>query len=167
MKSSKRVVSHVLTDAVRIPYIRALRAVAAVLLVAVLFASCISAPEYPVYPPPATKALPAGFDDAFKAALSVLREDARLELHTIDKAGRFIAMEKVSGFVFFRHRTVLDIRLEPVGPAETKISVKLTAEDYEMGGFTREAGWYPSSNVDTFLGEDIMGLIGKRVAQGS
>ena len=141
-----------------------LAATAIVLLAGALLASCASAPAYPVYPPPLTKALPADFDDAFKAALSVLRDDDRLDLHTIDKAGRFIAMEKAGGFVFFRHRTVLDIRLEPVGPAETKISVKLKAEDYEMGGFTREAGWYPSPRVDEFLGEDILGLIEKRLA---
>ena len=141
-----------------------LAATTIVLLAGVLLASCASAPEYPVYSPPLTKSLPADFDDAFNAALSVLRDDGRLDLHTIDRAGRFIAMEKAAGFVFFRHRTVLDIRLEPVGPAETKISVKLKAEDYEMGGFTREAGWYPSPRVDEFLGEDILGLIEKRLA---
>ena len=143
---------------------RALATIAIVMLAGVLFASCASAPEYPVYPPPLTKALPADFDDTFEAALSVLREDGRLDLHTIDKAGRFVAMEKATGFVFFRHRTVLDIGLEPVGPAETKISVKLKAEDYETGGFTHEAGWYPSPRVDEFLGEDILSLIEKRLA---
>ncbi len=113
------------------------------------------------------KIVPADFDRAFKAALAVLREDARLELHTIDKAGRFIVLEKATGFIFFRHRTILDVALEPAGPDKTRITMKLKAENYEMGGLTREAGWYPSSEVDTFLGEDIMGLIEKRVAQAS
>jgi hypothetical protein len=140
---------------------------AAVCMACFVFFSCASAPEYPVYSPPTTRVLPADFDEVFKAALSVLREDARLELHTIDNAGRFIAMEKVAGFIFFRHRTILDIRLEPVERGETKISMILRAEDYEMGGFTRPAGWYPSHDVDTFLGEDILGLIEKRVGRAA
>ena len=127
--------------------------------------SCASAPQYPVYPTPTTKVLPAPYEDAFKSILAVLKHDDRLELHTIDKAGRFLAWEKTSGFVFFRQRTVLDIELRPEGSDKTNISMKLTAEDYEMGGFRREAGWYPSSTVDTFLGEDIMGLIEKEVAK--
>lgn len=127
--------------------------------------SCASAPQYPVYPEPTTKVLPASYEDAFKSALAVLKHDARLELHTIDKAGRFLAWEKTSGFIFFRHRTILDIELESEGAGATKISMKLTAEDYEMGGFRREAGWYPSSIVDTFLGEDIMDLIEKEVSK--
>ena len=127
--------------------------------------SCASAPQYPVYSTPTTKVLPASYEDVFKSALAVLKRDARLELHTIDKAGRFLAWEKTSGFIFFRHRTILDVELRPEGADATNISMKLTAEDYEMGGFKREAGWYPSSTVDPFLGEDIMGLIEKEVAK--
>ena len=111
--------------------------------------------------------LPAGFVDAFKATRTVLREDPRLVLDTLDKAGRFIAFEKVGGFIFFRHRTILDIKLESLGPEETKITLRLNAEDYEMGGLTRPAGWYPSSEVDTFLGEDIMNLIEREIAKPS
>ena len=134
-------------------------------LAGLVFVSCASAPEYPIYPAPTTRTLSAGYDDAFKATLAVLRGDERLELHTIDKKGKFLAWEKTAGFIFFRHRTILNIELEPSGAGETKITLKLKAEDYEMGGFTREAGWYPSSRVDTFLGEDIMGLIEKEVAK--
>jgi hypothetical protein len=97
------------------------------------------------------------------ATSAVLQEDRRLVLHTLDKAGRFIAVEKTGGFIFFRHRTILDITLEPVGPEETKIAMSLSAEDYEMGGFTRPAGWYPSPGVDFFLGEDVMNLIEKKI----
>jgi hypothetical protein len=97
--------------------------------------------------------------------LAVLKHDDRLELHTIDKAGRFVAWEKTSGFVFFRQRTVLDIELRPEGTDGTLIIMKLTAEDYEMGGYRHEAGWYPSSEVDTVLGQDVMGLIEVKVAE--
>jgi hypothetical protein len=112
-----------------------------------------------------TKVLPASFQETFDAARSVLNEDRRLVLHTVDNAGRFVAWEKTGGFIFFQHRTVLDIRLEPVGPEETKIAMHLRAEAYEMGGLTRPADWYPSSDVDTFLGEDIMGLIENKAAK--
>jgi hypothetical protein len=132
-----------------------------------LLASCASAPEYPVYPQPTTKILPFSYEDTFKSALAVLKRDERLELHTIDKAGRFLAWEKTTGFILFRHRTILDIELKPEGPDATKVTMKLAAEDYETGGLTREAGWYPSSMVDTTLGEDIMGLIEKEAANSS
>jgi hypothetical protein len=105
--------------------------------------------------------------DAFMTTKAVLQEDPRLDLHTLDKAGRFIAYEKVGGFIFFRNRTILDIRLEPVSPAETKIAMSMEAENYEMGGFTRPAGWYPSPEVDTFLGEDILHVIVMRLGEMS
>jgi hypothetical protein len=142
-----------------------LRLVIALCLAGLVFTSCASAPEYPVYPAPTTKVLSAGYEDTFKAALVVLRGDERLELHTIDKAGRFLAWEKATGFIFFRHRTILDIELEPSGADETKMTLKLKAENYEMGGFTREAGWYPSPRVDTLLGADVVGLIEKELAK--
>ncbi len=135
---------------------------AAVLAVVIALASCASSAEYPAMPPPMTKVLPASFQKTFDATRSVLDEDRRLVLHTIDNAGRFVAWEKTGGFIFFQHRTVLDIRLEPVGPEQTKVVMHMSAESYEMGGLTRPAGWYPSSDVDTFLGEDIMGLIEKK-----
>lgn len=145
----------------------AVRWLVIICLAGAVFASCASTSPYPDYPPPTAKDVQAGFDDTFNAVLEVLREDARLELHTIDKAGRFVAREKVSGFIFFRHRTVIDIVLEPIGPEETTVTMKLKAQDYNSGGLTREAGWYPSSRVDSFLGEDIMNLIDARVAQTS
>lgn len=134
------------------------------LLVGIALASCASPPEYPAMPPPTTKVLPSSFQETFDAARSVLDEDQRLVLHTVDNAGRFVVWEKTGGFIFFQHRTILDIRLEPVGPEETKVTMRLSAEKYEMGGLTRPADWYPSSDVDTFLGEDIMDLIEKEIA---
>lgn len=146
-----------------------LKAVSPLMLVwlaCVVLVSCASPPEYPVLPPPITTQVHAGFMDTFKAASIVLEEDARVDLHTLDKAGRLIAFEKTSGFVFSRHRTILDLNLESFGPEETKISMKLSAEDYEMGGFTLPAGWYPSPKIDKFLGEDILRLIEKRLESG-
>lgn len=147
--------------------IHTLCASAVLCLVGLVLASCASAPEYPVYPAPTTRIVSVGFESAFMAALKVLREDARLDLHTIDKAGKFLAWEKTSGFMFFRHRTVFDIALEPVGEDKTKITMTLRAENYDMGGFTREAGWYPSSEVDAFMGEDILSLIEKEIAKAA
>ncbi len=147
------------------PFDYMLRSLTLLCLAGLLFVSCASAPEYPVYPAPMTTTLSAGYDDVFQASLAVLRRDERLELHTIDKAGRFLVWEKTAGFVFFRHRTVLNIEIEPSGETETKVTLKLKAEDYEMGGFTHEAGWYPSPRVDTLLGADIMGLIEKEIAK--
>jgi len=134
-------------------------------LALVFLVSCASSPKYPVYPEPTTRVLPASFDEVFRSALTVLKHDDRLELHTIDKAGRFVAWEKTSGFIFFRHRAVFDIGLSREGENATKISMKLSAEDYETGGLTREAGWYPSSRIDAVLGEDIMNLIEQEVAK--
>jgi len=145
----------------------AFRGLILICLAGAFLASCASAPPYPLYPAPTTRVVPAGFDDAFMAALTVLRNDERLELDTIDKAGRFIAMEKTSGFIFFRHRTILDMTLEPVGEKETKIVMKLKAEDYEMGWFTLESGWYPSPGVDESLGAEIMDLVEKNLAETS
>jgi hypothetical protein len=144
-----------------------MRAALVVCLLGIVFSSCASAPRYPVYPPATSSVVTADFDKVFHAALDTLREDARLDLHTIDKAGRFIALEKPAGFIFFRSRTILDITLESAGPGETKIIMNIKAEDYEMGGLTREAGWYPSSEIDAQLGEDVMALIEQRVAQTS
>ena len=140
-------------------------AMLAICLLSLVSVSCASTPAYPVYPPAVTKAVPADFDRTFRAALVVLREDERVDLHTIDKVGKFVAMEKATGFIFFRHRTILEFVLESAGPNETKITMQLKAEDYEMGGFTHEAGWYPSSSIDTFLGEDVLGLIEQRALQ--
>ncbi len=137
-----------------------------VCLACTVLVSCASSPEYPVPPPPISAQVDAGFMDTFKAAMDVLDEDPRVELHTRDKTGRLIAYEKTGGFVFSRHRTILDLRLESVSPEETKISMQLSAEDYEMGGFTLPAGWYPSAKIDKFLGEDLLRLIEKRVEQG-
>lgn len=135
----------------------------AIILLGVALTACASTVPYPAPIPPTETVLPVGYDEAFSAALSVLKEDGRLVLHTIDKDGRFVSWEKTSGFIFFQRRTILDIRLEPLSSEETKLTMRLSAEDYEMGGLTREAGWYPSSDVDTFLGEDVMNLIKKRV----
>ena len=132
-----------------------------ILLVAAL-TSCASTVPYPAALPPTETVLPVGYEEAFKAALSVLKEDGRLILHVIDKDGRLVAWEKTSGFIFFQRRTILDIRLEPLSTEETKLTMHLSAEDYEMGGLTREAGWYPSSDVDMFLAEDITNLIKNR-----
>ena len=134
-------------------------------VVGLLLASCASAPQYPASPPPITKTLPVGFDEAFQGARMVLNEDSRVFLHTVDKAGRLIAYERTSGFIFFQHRTILDLKLESVSADQTRITMQMRAEDYEMGGLTRSAGWYPSAEVDIFLGEDIMNLIEKRAAE--
>jgi hypothetical protein len=135
----------------------------AFILLGVALTSCASTFTYPAALPPTGTVLPVGYEEAFKAALSVLREDGRLILHVIDKDGRLVAWEKTGGFIFFQRRTILDIQLEPLSSEETKLTMRLSAEDYEMGGLTREAGWYPSSDVDTFLAEDITNLIKNRV----
>jgi hypothetical protein len=111
------------------------------------------------------KTLPVGFEDAFQAARTAMNEDPRIFLHTVDKAGRLVAYERTSGFIFFQHRTVLDLKLEPTSPEETRLTMQMGAEAYELGGLTRSAGWYPSAEVDIFLGEDIMNLIEKKAAK--
>ncbi|MBI5116886.1 hypothetical protein HZA56_10465 [Candidatus Poribacteria bacterium] len=129
-------------------------------LVALVLISCATAPsQYPPAFAPESKTLPASFDSAFEAGRKVLNNDGRLLLDTVDKAGRLIAYERTSGLIFLRHRTILDVKFEATGPQETKISMRAKAQDYEIGGLTREAGWYPSSNVDEFLANDIMTLI--------
>jgi hypothetical protein len=133
------------------------------LLSASLILSCAAAPKYPAPQPPITDTLSVGFKEAFQASHEALRKDERLVVHTVDNAGRFIAWEKTSGIIFFQHRTVLDIRLEPLDKDKTKITILLSAEEYDWGGLTLAAGWYPSSKVDTFLGEDILKLIKTRV----
>lgn len=127
-----------------------------------LVVSCGSTPDYPAPQPPITDTLPVGFKETFKSTYDVLNNDERLVLHTVDNAGRFIAWEKTSGIIFFQHRTILDIRLEPLDTDKTKITIFLSAEEYDWGGFTLAAGWYPSSKVDTFLGQDILNLIKTR-----
>lgn len=95
----------------------------------------------------------------------VFLEDGRLEIHTIDPAGRIVVYEKTGGFIFWQHRTILDFFWEPQGTDQTKVTMFLRAEAYESGGLTRPAGWYPSPDVDTFLGDDVLGLITKRAEQ--
>ena len=148
-------------------YPRAVGAIVVVLLTCVALCSCASGPDYPSFPPPITKDVHSSLLDTFLAAKTVMDNDPRLDLQTLDKAGRLIAFEKTSGFIFFRHRTIIDINLKPVGPQETSIIMNLSAEDYEMGGLTRPADWYPSAKVDTFLGEDILSLIEKELAKST
>ena len=144
---------------------RAAGKIAVILLACAALCSCASGPDYPVFLPPITKHVPAGLLDTFLAASTVMDNDPRLDLHTLDKSGRLIAFEKTSGFIFFRHRTIIDINLKSVGPQETRIIMYLSAEDYEMGGLTRPADWYPSAKVDMFLGEDILNLIEKKLTK--
>ena len=127
--------------------------------------ACSSAPVYPVFPPPLTGTVAVDHKEAFQIARSVLNEDPRLYVHTVDKDGRFVALEKTSGILFFRTRTILDIRLEPIDAEETKITMSLKAEAYRMGGLKRTAGWYPSTEINTILGEDVMGLIERKINQ--
>jgi hypothetical protein len=127
--------------------------------------SCASVPEYPSSTPPISKILPVNEKEAFQLVREVLMEDPRLELHTVDTGGRLVAREKTSGFIFWQHRTILDFLLQPAGDNQTKITMILKAEQYESGGLTRPAGWYASPDIDAFLGEDILGLIEKRVRE--
>jgi hypothetical protein len=137
-------------------------------LVAFVLISCASAtPQYPPLYAPEPTTLPVSFNVAFEAARKALDNDGRLILDTVDKAGRLVAYERTSGIIFLRHRTILDIKLETVGPEQTKISMRAKAQDYELGGLTREAGWYPSSNVDEFLVTDIMSLIEQEAAKAN
>jgi hypothetical protein len=129
--------------------------------------SCASAPEYPVYPPPTTETLPVNYQVAFNKVRGVLLEDPRIEIETIDTAGRIVAREKASGFIFWQDRTILDFFLQPTAPEQTRITMYLRAEEYGWGGLTRPAGWYPYSEIDTFLGEDILGLIKKAAAEST
>ncbi len=129
--------------------------------------SCASAPEYPTYPPPTSATLPVDQQVAFRTIRDLLLSDPRLEIHTIDTAGRIVAREKTSGFIFLQNRTILDFFLQPADTNQTKITMFLRAEKYDSGGLTMPAGWYPSSNVDTFLGEDVLGLIEQATAQAA
>lgn len=138
----------------------------AVLMLAFLI-SCATQYEFPALPPPMTKVVPVGFEDAFQITHSVLRDDGRLVVHTVDNAGRFVAWEKTGGFIFFQHRTVLDIRLEALDGDRTRVTMQLSAEGYELGGLTRPADWYPSSEVDTFLGEDILRQIEQKAERAA
>ncbi len=140
-------------------------AAAVALLIGAAFVSCSSAPAYPAFPPPLTGTVPVDHQRAFQIARSVLNEDPRLDVHTVDKDGRFVAFEKTSGILFFQKRTILDIRIEPIDAEETKITMRLKAEAYTMGGLKHAAGWYPSSKVNTVLGEDVMALIERKINQ--
>jgi len=135
------------------------------LIIGAAFVSCSSAPVYPTFPPPLTGTVAVDHKEAFQIARSVLNEDPRLDVHTVDKDGRFVVFEKTSGILFFRKRTILDIRLEPIDAEQTKFTMRLKAEAYGMGGLTHAAGWYPSPQVNTILGEDVMGLIEKKINQ--
>lgn len=145
---------------------RSLTLLALICLTSLSFISCATSEGYPVFPAPLETTVAAGFPDVFESARLSIKADDRLEMDTIDKAGRFIVREKTRGFIFFQHRTVLDIRLEPVSAEETRITMNMTAEDYEMGGFRRAAGWYPSSDVNTSLGEEVLATVAKRAIQG-
>jgi len=134
-------------------------------LLAVGALSCASAPQYPVYPPPITATIPAAYEAVFNTTREILAEDPRLEIHTIDTEGRIIAREQTGGFIFWQQRTVMDFFLQPVDPSRTNVTLFLRAEQYEWGGLTRAAGWYPSPDVDTFLGEDVLGLIEKQAQE--
>ena len=142
----------------------ALRLFTCALLLAVAV-SCASAPEYPVYPAPTMETLPVDYQVAFNKVRGVLLEDPRMEIETIDTAGRIVAREKTGGFIFWQDRTILDFFLQPIESNQTRITMYLRAEEYSWGGLTRAAGWYPYSEVDTFLGEDILGLIKKAAAE--
>ena len=129
--------------------------------------SCASAPEYPIYPPPITRTLPVNYLVTFQQVRKILLEDPRLEIHTIDTSGRIVAYENTRGFIFLQERTILDFFLQPLEPERTGLVMYMRAEGYTWGGLTRPAGWYPSAEVDTFLGEDVLGLIEQAVAEAA
>lgn len=139
--------------------------VAVALVVVGACVSCSSTPSYPTYPPPLTGTVNIHQNEAFQIARSVLNEDPRLDVHTVDKDGRFVVFEKTRGILFFQNRTILDIRVEPIDAEATKITMNMKAEAYSMGGLTRPAGWYPSSKVNTVLGEDVLGRIEQKINQ--
>lgn len=140
-------------------------ALIALLLAGVVFSSCASAPENPAPPPPTTGTLHVTFRDAFDITRSVLNDDRRLVVRTVDTGGRFEAWERPRGLIFFQHVTILETILQEIGPKETKITMHLRAQRYSWGGLTLPAGWYPSKDIDTFLGEDVMNLIEKKAAE--
>ena len=140
-------------------------ALIALLLACVVFYSCASAPENPAPQPPTTVILRLSFLDAFDTIRSVLNDDRRLVVRTVDTGGRFEAWERPRGLIFFQHSTILEIVIQEVGPKETKMSMHMRAQRYSWGGLTLSAGWYPSKDIDTFLGDDIMNLIEKKAAQ--
>ncbi|RJP23923.1 MAG: hypothetical protein C4520_05630 [Candidatus Abyssobacteria bacterium SURF_5] len=141
--------------------------IASVLLISISLASCASAPEYPIYPPPITETLPVSNRVAFQIAREILLEDPRVEIHTIDPDGRIVVREISSGFIFWQERTILDFFLQPADSARSRITMYSRAEGYEWGGLTRPAGWYPSAEVDTFLAEDLLGLIKTKAAEAA
>lgn len=143
----------------------AICALAALFLTGIDFLSCASAPENLAPPPSTTVTLHVSFRDAFDIIRSVLNEDRRLVVRTVDTGGRFEAWEKPGGLIFFQHSTILEIVIREMGPKETKMTMHMRAQRYSWGGLTLPAGWYPSKDIDTFLGEDIMNLIEKKAAQ--
>ena len=148
----------------------ATRIIAALVLVISMAACASSPPERPAARPATSidKVYPAAdFDQLWEITRTTLKADPRLFLDTIDKAGRFVAKEHSSGFIFFQERTVLDIKIKQLPDDKCSLTLKATAEKYDLGGLSRRAGWYPSDQINVELAEGVVKAIEARLAEGS
>lgn len=145
----------------------ATKTIPALVLVVSLAACATSSPERPAARAATAieKVYPADFDTLWQATRVSLKADPRLALHTIDRAGRFIAKERSSGFVFFRERTIFDIKIERQPDDQSSLILKATAEKYDFGGLSRRADWYPSDEINMGLAREIVEGIESHLAE--
>lgn len=137
----------------------------AALAALLLAGACASAPTAPPpQPPPVTRLYDRSFPVVWDTVRVELNNEPRLEVDTIDKRGRFVAWERTSNFLLLlRHRNVATITLEQLGEDKTRLALQMSAQNYDAGGFTRPAGWYPSADIDAALGEEIAAHIDERL----
>ena len=134
-------------------------------LMLVLGAACSRVPARPpALPDPVTRLYSHGYLVVWDTVRVDLVNDPRLDMDTIDKAGRFVAWEKTNSlFLLLNARNVVTVALEPVGADKTRMVLQMHHEKYDTGGWRRPAGWYPSPNVNEELGQVIASRIDQRL----
>ena len=144
---------------------RNLHILAALAALAVLGPACATAPASPPPLPPAQTRL---YDKAFPIVWDTVRvelnNDPRLEVDTIDKAGRFLAWDRTNNWLLLlAQRNVVTLTLESLGEKKTRMVLQISAEQYDTGGWTRPAGWYATPNVDEHRGIELAQNIDRRL----
>lgn len=134
-----------------------------VLLLATLACSRIPA-RPPALPEPITRLYPNSYLIVWDTVRVDLNNDGRLELDTIDKEGRFVAWERTNSLLLLLNkRNVVTVDLEPLSAERTRMTLQMSAQKYDTGGWSRPAGWYPWANVNAAMGTEIAARIDSRL----
>lgn len=125
-------------------------------------------PPKPIEPWPVLKTertYPIDFSTLWLAARQALEEEKGTYLYTIDTQGLFEVYERSEGFLFAQERLIVTLTLKAIDEGHTRIAAETRAEEYQVGGLDKKAGWYPSRDVDDFFAQFLLKLIEEKLLE--